>query len=137
MAGQSQDQLWKQYDTLKDLYKFYVGQLVDFHRFYLAIAGGLTVFALAHREGAAAFVLLLPLVISVGGVVTFAFGINKSRELTTEIKSIAKRLAMLSAHTEVLEFLCWAFLIVHLLIAVGLAWILVEIQPWLELPRLS
>lgn len=30
---------WKQYET-KDLHKFYVGQLIDLHRFYFIIAGG-------------------------------------------------------------------------------------------------
>jgi hypothetical protein len=128
-------ELWKQYETLKDLYKFYVSQVVDFHRFYLAIAGGLVAFALANGSGATVLVLLLPMVISTGGVITFWFGIRKSHELTTEIKAIAKRLSMLSAHTEVLQFLCFAFLLVHLLIAGALLWLLFELDPSLDLLR--
>lgn len=126
---------WKKYETLKDLYKFYVGQLIDFHRFYFLIAGGLVVFVLTNREGPAALSLLLPLVISLGGVVTFIFGIGKSRELTEAIKAVARELRMLSAHSEVLEFLCWAFLAVHVLMVVGLAWLLVMFWPdpgWLS-----
>lgn len=120
---------WKQYETLADLYKFYVDQLIKFHSFYFAVAGGLTLFALANREGGPPLVLALPLVISLGGVATFLFGIRKSRELTGAIKAVARRLGMLSAHTEVLEFLCWAFLVVHFLIVAGLIWLLVLLSP--------
>ena len=126
-------ELWKQYETLKDLYKFYLAQVVDFHRFYLAVAGALVAFALANGRGATVFVLLLPLVISAGGVVTFGVGIAKSRELNAAIKEIAAKLSMLRAHAEVLQFLCWAFLAVHVLITVALLWLLVELDPSLEL----
>lgn len=124
---------WKQYETLADLYKFYVDQLVKFHTFYFAIAGGLALYVLGNRQGAVPLALLLPLVISLGGVVTFGFGIRKSRELTDAIKGIALRLDILSAHTEVLEFLCWSFLAVHLLIAGGLIWLLLQLGPGIEL----
>ena len=126
---------WKQYETLKDLYKFYVSQLVEFHRFYFAVAGALAVFVLASGKGATALALFLPLTVSVGGVVTFLFGIRKSRELTEAIKGVARRLDMLSAHSEVLEFLCWAFLAVHAMIVVGLVWLLYTFWPepgWLS-----
>lgn len=131
------EEAWKQYGTLVDIYKFYVDQLIKFHTFYFAIAGGVALFALSNRDGATPLVLLLPLVISIGGVGTFVFGIRKSRELTNEIKSVARRLEMLSAHTEVLEFLCWAFLFVHLLIVSGLLWLLVQlgVDPTLPPPQ--
>jgi hypothetical protein len=132
ISGPERDDAWKQYEALADLYKFYVDQLIKFHTFYFAIAGGLTLFALANRAGATPLVLLLPLVISAGGVATFLFGVRKSRELTDAIKEIARRLNMLSAHTEVLEFLCWAFLMVHLLIAAGLIWLLAALAATIE-----
>ncbi|HYJ52799.1 MAG TPA: hypothetical protein VEW04_06475 [Allosphingosinicella sp.] len=124
---------WKQYETLADLYKFYLDQLTKFHSFYFAIAGGLVVFVLANRQGGTPLVLLLPLVISLGGIATFVFGIRKSRELTDAIKAVARLLGILSAHTEVLEFLCWAFLAVHLLIAAGLISLLVLLGPGIAL----
>ncbi|HEX8653951.1 MAG TPA: hypothetical protein VF693_01845 [Allosphingosinicella sp.] len=133
LSERDTDEAWKQYESLKDLYKFYVGQLVDFHRFYFAVVGGVVVYVLANRDGAVPFALLMPLVISVGGVVTFLFGIRKSRELTMSIRDVAGRLEMLSAHTEVLEFLCWAFLTVHLLILAGSGWLLFRLEPSLNL----
>ena len=44
---------------------------------------------------------------------------------------------MRSAHTEILQFLCWAFLAVHVMIVVGLAWLLIMFWPdptWLTSP---
>lgn len=126
-------ELWKRYEVLAGLYKFYVDQLCKFHTFYFAIAGGLALFALANRAGATPLVLLLPLVISAGGVATFLFGVRKSRELTDAIKQVAERMGVLPAHTEVLEFLCWAFLLVHLLIVAGLIWLLLALAPAITL----
>jgi len=132
-AKSNETQLWKRYEMLAGLYKFYLEQIVNFHTFYFATAGGITLFVLANRRGATPLALLLPLVISLAGVAAFAFGIRKSRELTVEIKAIARCLGLLSAHTEILEFLCFAFLAVHVLIAIGLIWILVYLAPSIEL----
>jgi hypothetical protein len=117
---------WKQYEALNGLYVFYVDQVIKFHTFYFAITGALISFVLVAPDPRVWLALLLPITISGGCVVTFAFGIRKAGELKDEARKIAIMLGFMRTHMEILQFLCGTFLIVHLLICGGLALLVID-----------
>jgi len=117
---------WKQYEALNGLYVFYVDQVLKFHTFYFAIVGALISFVLAAPDARVWLVLLLPITISGGCVIIFAFGIRKAGELKDEARRIASGLGFMRTHMEILQFLCGTFLLVHLLICGGLALLVID-----------
>ena len=90
--------------------------MIKFHTFYFAIAGAIISFVLVAPDPRVWFSLLLPIMISGGCVVIFAFGIKKAGELRDEARKIAATLGFMRTHMEILQYLCWTFLAVHLLI---------------------
>jgi hypothetical protein len=73
------DDLWKRHEFLDGLFRFYLEKIIDFHKFYLPIVGGVVAYILKNASRQSAFGLLIPLVVSIGAVWIFALARGKPR----------------------------------------------------------
>jgi hypothetical protein len=116
----TQDELWKRHEFLDGLFRFYLEKIIDFHKFYLPIVGGVVAYILKDARPQTAFGLLIPLVVSVGAVWIFALARRQSGELNDAIRANAKALGILATHARILVQTVTAFLALHIVIVFGL-----------------
>jgi hypothetical protein len=115
------DELWKRHEFLDGLFRFYLEKIIDFHKFYLPIVGGVVAYVLAHATRQSAFGLLIPLVVSVGAVSILFLVRRQAEDLNSAISANAKALDVLATHARILVHTVVAFLSLHVLIVLGLS----------------
>jgi hypothetical protein len=115
------DELWKRHEFFDGLFRFYLSTIIDFHKFYLPIVGGVVAYVLANASRQSAFGLLIPLVVSIGAVWIFFLARQQAEDLNGAICANAEALGILATHARILVHAVVAFLILHGLIVVGLS----------------
>jgi hypothetical protein len=115
-----QNDLWKKHKFLDGLYRFYLEQIISFHKFYLPVVGALVAYVLGHQSKALAFGLALPLIVSLGACFVFGSGVKEAEELNTAISKSAQALGVLATHAQMLVRATVAFLVLHIAIVVAL-----------------
>lgn len=115
------DELWKRHEFFDGLFRFYLEKVIDFHKFYLPIVGGVVAYVLANASRQSAFGLLIPLVVSIGAVWIFALARREAEELNGVIAANAKALGISATHARVLVHTVVVFLALHGFIVLGLS----------------
>jgi hypothetical protein len=115
------DELWRRHEFLDGLFRFYLDKIIDFHKFYLPIVGGVVAYILKDANRQTAFGLLIPLVVSVGAVWIFSLARQQAEELNDAIHANAKALGILATHARILVHTVTAFLALHIVIVLGLS----------------
>ena len=116
--------LWKKHEFLDGLYRFYLEQIISFHKFYLTVVGALVAYVLEHHQSEAiAFGLALPLIVSLGACPIFGSGVKEAKELNAAIATSARSLGVLATHSQMLVRATVAFLVLHVAIVVALVWL--------------
>lgn len=118
MSTAEREEAWKALEVLTDLYKYYVTQSLDFHKFYIPAVGALAAFLLG-ADGHVRLAALFPIIVSFGAFVIFFFGIGHARELSAELKRVAETLGILPAHSSILERMAATFAALHVAIMLG------------------
>jgi hypothetical protein len=131
------DEQWRRHNFLEGLYEFYLEKIISFHSFYLPIAGGVVAYVLTRKGGAAAFGLLIPLVISLGAVLIFYLSRPDAEELNSAIHESARKLNIISTHAQLLGRTVSAFFVLHVIIAAGLIAGLISIFHYGGIPGLD
>jgi hypothetical protein len=131
------DALWKKYEFLDGLYRFYLEQIIDFHKFYLPIVGGVVVYVLGNPSEAIALGLAVPLIVSLGATVIFGAGVGKAQQLNQTIAESAAELGMLATHAGMLVRATAVFLLLHIVIVLGLVALIGALQHDWNLPGIS
>jgi hypothetical protein len=124
------DELWKRHEFLDGLFRFYLEKIIDFHKFYLPIVGGVVAYILGNANRQSAFGLLIPLVVSIGAVWILFLARWQAEELNGAISENAKALGILATHARILVHTVGAFLALHGLIVVGLSIGFVKLVVW-------
>ncbi len=123
----SMDALWKTHEFLDGLYRFYLEQIIDFHKFYLPVVGGVVAYVLQSHSAAIALGLAIPLIVSAGAAWIFRSGVGEAQQLNQAIAESAKELGILATHAGMLVRATEAFLTLHIVIVVGLALLIVAL----------
>jgi hypothetical protein len=120
LTSSASDDLWKRHEFFDGLFQFYLEKIIDFHKFYLPIVGGVVAYVLANANRQSAFGLLIPLVVSIGAVWIFSLAKGQAEELNEAIYANAKAMRILPTHARILVHTVIAFLALHALIVLGL-----------------
>lgn len=100
------DIIWKEYDQIVELYKFYFGITIQVHMFFYGVTGGILAFYFANTnvEGIK-LALILPIAISIILAIIFAYGAKLMSVQGGQLILLAEKLN-LSAYpnTTVLKF---------------------------------
>lgn len=132
------DEKWERHKFLESLYEFYLEKILNFHSFYLPIAGAVVAYVLTFAGSpTAAFGLLIPLVVSLGAAWIFYLSIRDVTELNEAIHESAKNLDIISTHVQLLVRSVVAFFALHVIIVVGLIAALVFIVGFGHIPGLN
>ena len=121
--AEQSEALWKRHEFLDGLYRFYLDQIISFHKFYLPVVGGLVAYVLNNRSEAIAFGLVIPLIVSLGACVIFCSGVKEAKELNAAIADSAGSLGILATHARMLVRATAAFLVLHIAIVIALVWL--------------
>lgn len=101
----SDNLLWKQYDTYVDVFKFYINVTWQVITWFYAITGAILVYYFDHVRDSPylRYALLLPTILSFGFYQIFAFGAQQNKDLVRWLNYIRDQLSLPGRpHVEVL-----------------------------------
>lgn len=114
--------LWRQYNLLSELYKFYLELILNSNLLLYGITGGIVAYTFSNTDfPLIKWSLVLPLLFCM----TYAFlslrGVRQAKELQQEIKTIRAKLQIgLAPHVDVLVFTLFATGIMFVLVSIAL-----------------
>lgn len=120
---QSKEDIWKEYESLVDLYKFYLALNVSANTLILGIIGGASTYALKNGNGneQMIFVLLFSAMVSALAGLAYIRYLKPCNELVKAVSNQAKRLKLeLPPHTFILRNVTFSLIIIYFLVAIGL-----------------
>jgi hypothetical protein len=124
---------WREYELLVDLYKFYLGLIIQGTGGYFVIVGGILTLVLANvrDQPMIAFALVVPILLSVLLAIANWAARRQVSELSVATQELVGELeVMLGPHTQILGWaVAWSFWL--LVVAAGL---LIVLLIWLTLP---
>jgi hypothetical protein len=115
---------WREYELLVDLYKFYLGLVVQAAGAYFLIVGGILTLVLANvgDHSVVAIALVVPILLSLLGAVAGFAARPKVEQLGVAVRSLGDRFEVtLRPHVEILKWLATGFLALLSLATVLLA----------------
>lgn len=114
--------LWRQYNLLSELYKFYLELILNSNLLLYGITGGIVAYTFSNTAvPLIKWALVLPLVFCM----TYAFlslrGVRQAKELRQEIMAIRAKLQIgLAPHVDILVFTLFATGIMFVLVSIAL-----------------
>lgn len=116
------DVLWKQYNMLVDLYKFYLEITLKANLFFYVITGGILTFYFSHMgTPLISLSLVLPIILSLGLAGIFLYGASLVGYIREEIFRIRDLLRLEAApDVHVLAVFLRVFAVVMLIVAIAM-----------------
>lgn len=114
--------LWRQYNLLSELYKFYLELLINSSLLIYGITGGIVAYTFSNAgTPVIKWSLILPLLFCMASGFLCLRGVRQAREVQQEIKAIRDKLQIgLAPHVDVLVYALLASGILFVLVSVGL-----------------
>ena len=112
--------LWKQYEVLCELYKFYLDLIIKSNLFFYAITGGIMTYIFTNPKiPMMRWSLALPVMLSLSLAVISLRGVKQARELKDELYKLRDELEIgLAPHVDILVFALQSTGVIYLFVAV-------------------
>jgi len=117
--------LWRQYQQIVELYKFYMDLVIKFNIFYYAVTGAIISFFFANSSiPRIKYALLFPIIMSLAFIVFFIYGAYLMKFLKMEVFAIRDALKLkVAPDVGVLSVLLLIFSVVFITVAIGCSYI--------------
>lgn len=111
------ENLWRQYQVLVDLYKYYFDLILSSATFVNGIVAAITIYALKQEEKYVAWVIFIPGAIALASSTLFFLSIPMALELDEALEHIVNTLGVgLAPHAELLVYALSIFAILYFLV---------------------